>query len=228
MCYAEGKLVDSDANQYPEHLLREWKRGAEAAARQAMEAPRGKAAHAIDVSIHLPVSPRRPRVVPQSVRGSQLYRVIDRQYLFYVLQLWFETDPAAGSVTAHHLTGTLTFLRDGNPLFDSVQSEWAIANAADNVGFSGTTEILERLLPIGERGKLLVLQKRTDDDVAYAWSRGAAEYKNRQHPSHQIPPGRYELRVRIRGIDIDETFRFLLTNPGAGGDPEIAAQIEYA
>jgi hypothetical protein len=185
------------------------------------------------VHIHvLPAVPtvagRRPRVVPVSVRGSQLNRVADGEYLFYVLQVWFETDPASGSATAQHLTGTLSFLRDGEPLFDPVQSEWALANAADNVGFNGTTEILERLLPVGERGKLLVLQKRTDDSAAYAWSRGAAEYTHRRHPSHVIPPGRYELRVRIRGIDIDETFKFILTNPGAGADPEIGAQIEYA
>jgi hypothetical protein len=232
MCQADGTLVDRDATRYPEELLRAWKSNAEAEARNAMEAPRGKAANAVTIHIHLPAAPPsapapKPRIVPMSVRGSQLNRVSDGQYLFYVLQLWFENQPTTGSPIAQHLTGTLTFVRNRTPIFPAIQAEWAIANAADNVGFVGTKEILDRLLPVGERAKLILVQKRRQDDIAYAWSKGAGEYDGWRHPSQQIPPGDYELHIRVRGIDIDDTFTFHFSNPGAGADPTIGGELVY-
>ena len=82
-------------------------------------------------------------------------------------------------------------------------------------------ETLDQLLPNGDYAKLVVLQKRTEDDIAYAWSRGAREYPGRRHPSHQIPPGEYRLEVRIQGLHVDQVFGFRLLNPGAGGHPSV-------
>jgi hypothetical protein len=233
MCMDCGTLVDKDATAYPEPLLREWKRGAEEEARSELVAPRGKASHAFALKLEAPAVPpqedSRPWLVATDARGSQLYRAATRQYLFYILQVWFENEPNDQSAVAEHLTATLSFLRQGGvPLFPDVQGEWALANAADNVGFGGTLERLPRLLPVGERAKLLIVQKRTEDDIAFAWSKGAGEYDGRRHPSHQIPPGTYELRVRVRGIKIDRLFKFILVNPGAGGDPRITHEVDYA
>jgi hypothetical protein len=227
MCYSDGKLVDSDADRYTVPLLRGWKQDAEREALQALEAPVGQAAHAMLIHIHVPPSPGAPsarpqsRIVPESLRGSQLYRRVDGQYLFYVVQLWLENEPMGGPAIARSLTGTLSFLSNGTSLFPDVRAEWALANAADNVGFDGTAETLAELAPVGNRAKLLIVQKRTEDSIAYAWSKGASEYPGRRHPSHEIPPGVYDLRVRIRGIGIDEMFNFRLTNPGIGADPTI-------
>jgi hypothetical protein len=102
-----------------------------------------------------------------------------------------------------------------------MHGEWAVANAADNLGYTHTVETWQQLLPNGDLAKLIVLQKRIDAQDAYAWSRGASEYPGRRHPAHRIPPGEFELRVRIRGIDIDETFRFHIHNPGAGENPSV-------
>jgi hypothetical protein len=112
-------------------------------------------------------------------------------------------------------------LRNGIPLFPELRAEWAFTNAAGNVAFNRTEETLQKLLPVGDYAKLVVLQKRTEDNVAYAWSKGATEYSGRRHPSHRIAPGEYRLQVRLRGIDIDETLAFRLMNPGTGANPAI-------
>ena len=69
---------------------------------------------------------------------------------------------------------------NGTPVFAEIRGEWAVANAGDNVGFTGTRETLAELPPVGEIAKLLVLQKRVEDPIAYAWSRGAREYGGRR------------------------------------------------
>jgi hypothetical protein len=125
------------------------------------------------------------------------------------------------SAIARSLTARLTFIRNEVLVFPEMHGEWAIANAADNLGFTGTRETWTELLPVGDYAKLMILQKRVEEDDAYAWSKGATEYPGRRHPAHRIPPGEYELRVHIRGLDINETFRFRLVNPGAGADPAI-------
>jgi hypothetical protein len=143
--------------------------------------------------------------------------------IFYVAQLWFRNEPSRGAAVAESLAGQVTFLRAGTRLFPELRAEWAFANAANNVGFNLETaaETLDRLVPNGDFAKLVVLQKRTEDDMAYAWSRGAREYPGHRHPAHQIPPGEYRLEVRIRGLHVDDTFAFRLVNPGAQGHPSI-------
>lgn len=142
-------------------------------------------------------------------------------YVYFVLQLWFQNQARKPMIPARALTATLTFLRHGSPLFPAVSSEWAIANAADNLGFIGTTETWDVLQPNGDFAKVMVMQKRIEDADGYAWSAGAREYAGRRHPSQRIPPGLYEVRVRLRGIDIDKEFVFRLENPGIGGNPAI-------
>lgn len=228
-CQNHGKLIDNDAEQYPVKVLREWKRDAEREALRALEQPRRSQSArpgVRDLHRHLPHEPRpsaepRPRIVFAQSRGAVIRRGPGGPTIFYVAQLWFRNEPPRGAPIAKSLAGFVTFLRNGIPLFAELRAEWAFTNAAGNVAFGRTDETLQELLPNGDYSKLVVLQKRTEDDVAYAWSRGAAEYTGRRHPSHRIAPGEYRLEVRLRGIHIDETFSFRLTNPGAGANPAI-------
>lgn len=228
-CQNHGKLIDNDDEQYPVKVLRKWKRDAEQGARRALEQPRRSwAARPLvrDLHIHLPHAPKpsaqpRPRIVFAQSRGAVIRRGPGGPPIFYVAQLWFRNEPKRGAPIAQSLAGFVTFLRNGIPLFPELRAEWAFTNAAGNVAFSRTDEVLQELLPVGDHAKLVVLQKRTEDDFAYAWSKGAAEYDGRCHPSHSIAPGQYRLQVRLRGIHIDETFAFRLMNPGTGANPAI-------
>lgn len=218
-CQNHGKLIDNDPSRYTVSRLRQLKRKAELEALDALEEPRQRRSR-----------PRRsrtiqarPRIVFVQSRGAVIRRWAGGPPIFYVGQLWFTNEPSRGAPVAESLAGHISFLRNGVRLFPELRAEWAFTNAANNVAFSfeTATETLDRLLPNGDYAKLVVLQKRTEDDIAYAWSRGAREYPGRRHPSHQIPPGEYRLEVRIQGLHVNETFVFRLVNPGAGGHPSI-------
>lgn len=79
-------------------------------------------------------------------------------------------------------------------------------------------ETWSELHPNGDRAKLFVIHKRTTEDAAYVWTRGALEYKRRghRHPSRRLPRGDYRLVVRILGANVDQTFQFRIRNPGTG------------
>ena len=215
MCRNHGTLVDHDKHRYTVAQLRRWKAEAERRAQQDLESGRSRNAPS---RLRPPVS--QPRLVYAQHKGSPTYSAAVG-YKFFVLQVWFHNEPRDGVTPALSLRAMLSFVQQGQPLFSPVHSEWAIANAADNLGYNGTVETWDQLLPNGDYAKLMVLQKREEEADAYAWSKGAPAYPGRRHPSHRIPPGQYELHVRVRGIKIDVTFKYRLVNPGAGGNPTL-------
>ncbi|PYR32332.1 MAG: hypothetical protein DMF90_23785 [Acidobacteria bacterium] len=227
MCGHHGTLVDRDHTRYSVDQLRKWKRKAEAIAQKEHE---GVARHTpmrpqthVQVKVTAPaLDVYPPRITFYRPAGAPLFDGPGGPYQYFVAELWFRNEPLKGGPVAKTLTAFLEFSdANGTPLFSEIRGEWAIANAGDNVGFTSTQETLADLPPVGEIAKLLVLQKRIEAPIAYAWSRGAREYPGRRHVSHQIPPGEYQLRVRIRGLHVDETFYFRFTNPGAGADPVV-------
>lgn len=218
-CQNHAKLIDNDPSRYTVTRLRQLKRKAEREALDALEEPRRRRSRPRPARTTLP----RPRIVFVQSRGAVIRRWAGGPPIFYGAQLWFRNEPSRGAPVAESLAGFISFLRNGVRLFPELRAEWAFTNAANNVAFDFDTapETLDRLLPNGDYAKLVVLQKRTEDDIAYAWSRGAREYPGRRHPSHQIPPGEYRLEVRIQGLHVNEIFVFRLINPGTGGHPSI-------
>jgi hypothetical protein len=218
-CQNHAKLIDNDPRRYTVARLRQLKREAEVEALRALEEsrrPRFRLRRPRQIQ-------SRPKIVFVQSRGAVIRKWAGGPPIFYVAQLWFRNEPSRGAAVAESLAGTVIVLRNGVPLFQELRAEWAFANAANNVAFdfNTATETLHQLLPNGDYAKLVVLQKRTEDDIAYAWSKGAREYAGRRHPAHQIPPGEYRLEVRIRGLHIDQVFAFCLLNPGAGGHPSV-------
>ena len=218
-CQNHGKLIDNDPSRYTVTRLRQLKREAEGEALNALEEPRGPRSRPRPARAIQP----RPKIVFVESRGAVIRRWAGGPPIFYVAQLWFRNEPSRGAPVAESLAGHVSVLRNGVRLFPELRAEWAFANAASNVAFdfNMVAETLDQLLPNGDYAKLVVLQKRTEDDIAYAWSRGAREYPGRRHPSHQIPPGEYRLEVRIQGLHVDQVFGFRLLNPGAGGHPSV-------
>jgi hypothetical protein len=206
------RVIHEDHERYTVAQLRKWKAFAERLAQRQLEAPQPR--------LHDNVE-EHPRIVWVSSKGSPLKNIHTGSYLCYAAQIWFQNEPTHGQPVARALTAYLAFFVNGQRLFPEIRGEWAIANAADNVGMLDTVETLETLPPNGEKAKLFVLHKRITDSSAYAWSRGAREYDGGKHPSQEIPVGTCDLHARIRGIGIDETFRFQIINPGAGAEPFI-------
>ena len=65
-------------------------------------------------------------------------------------------------------------------------------------------------MPNGDEAKLVIAQKKTEDNDGYVWLDGAKQYPDRKHPPYLIPPGDYEVEVRIQAISVDQSFVFLL------------------
>ena len=214
VCQIHGKLVDNNPSRYTVRQLRRLKADAEARADRRVDPRRSFRTAA---TAHKRRDP--PKIVWYATRGSPLNH--NGAYLFYAAQIWFKNEPNRRETVACSLAAYLTFLVNGQRLFPEITGEWVVANAADNVGFVQTIETLDALPPNGQKAKLFVLHKRIGDASAYAWSRGAMEYEGGRHPSQEIPVGSCELHVRLRGIGIDQTFRFQVNNPGSGADPFI-------
>jgi hypothetical protein len=214
VCQIHGRLVDSNTSRYTVRQLRKLKAEAEFRADRRVDPRRSFRTKAATGP-----QPDRPQMVWQATKGSPLN--VNGAYLFYAAQIWFKNEPKRREAVARSLAAYLTFLINGERLFPEITGEWVVANAGDNVGFIRTTETLEALPPNGRRAKLFVLHKRIADSSAYAWSRGALEYDGGRHPSQEIPVGSCDLHVRLRGVGVDQTFRFQVINPGSGADPFI-------
>lgn len=214
MCAHHGILVDSDARTYPAQLLRHWKRDAEARARRE---------HELGIKPPQPSSAPKPHIICVKTPTTRLNDKPGGTYQFTVSQIWFENRPTPDRVIATALAGYVSVFHGKTRLFENLRCEWVIANAHENVGFDETIETWSELQPNGNRAKLFVIHKRTDEDDAYIWTRGALEYKERghRHPSRRLPKGDYRLVVRILGTNVDQTFRFKLHNPGAGTEQSL-------
>jgi hypothetical protein len=213
MCAHHGMLVDADGKTYSVLLMRKWKRAAEARARREHEL-------GVKFSRKSSVSPRLTCV------GTRTTRLFDKpggSYEFTVSQIWLENLPGRNRAAATALAGYVSVFYGDTQLFASLRCEWVRANAHENVGYDETVETWPELQPNGDRAKLFVVHKRTSEDAAYIWTRGALEYKQRghRHPSRRLPKGDYRLVVRIRGTNVDQTFQFKLRNPGADADQSL-------
>jgi hypothetical protein len=214
VCQIHGKLVDNNPSRYTVRQLRNLKARAEVRADRRVDPRQSFSTKAATRS-----RSDRPKIVWHATKGSPLNA--NGSYLFYAAQIWFKNEPRRGENVARALAAYLTFLVNGERLFPEITGEWAVTNAGDNVGFRRTIETLDTLPPNGQKAKLFVLHKRIGDSCAYAWSRGALEYDGGRHPSQEIPVGFCDLLVRLRGVGIDQTFRFQVNNPGSGADPFI-------
>jgi hypothetical protein len=216
MCAHHGMLVDADGEKYPVLLMREWKREAEARARRE---------HELGIKLSRASSGPSPRLICVETPTTRLFDKPGGSYEFTVSQIWLENCPRRGRATATALAGYVSVFHGTTRLFEDLRCEWVKANAHENVGFDETTETWNELQPNGDRAKLFVVHKRTNEDAAYVWTRGSLEYRERghRHPSRRLPRGDYRLVVRIRGANVVETFQFMLRNPGAGSEQSLDA-----
>jgi len=214
MCAHHGMLVDADGKKYPILLMRKWKQEAEARARRE---------HELGIKPSRASSAPSPRLICVGTRTTRLFDKPGGSYEFTVSQIWLENLPRRGRATATALAGYVSVFHGKTGLFNNLRCEWVKANAHENVGFDETIETWQELQANGDRAKLFVVHKRTNEDVAYIWTRGALEYKKRghRHPSRRLPKGDYRLVVRILGTNVDQMFQFTLRNPGAGSEQSL-------
>jgi hypothetical protein len=216
MCAHHGTLVDSDEKQYPVPLMRKWKLQAEARARRE---------HETGVTRSRSSPTPSPRLICVGTPTTRLFDKLGGSYEFTISQIWLENHPSRGRALATALAGYVSVFNGKTALFENLRCEWVKANAHENVGFDETIETWPELQPNGDRAKLFVVHKRTNEDGAYIWTRGALEYKGRghRHPSRRLPKGNYRLVVRVLGTNLDQAFQFTLHNPGTGSEQSLDA-----
>lgn len=214
MCAHHGMVVDKNAKRYPASLMRRWKRAAEA---------RADREHELGIREERS-STSNPCLVCVGTPTSRIFDKPGGLYKFTVSQIWFENRPRLGSATATALAGYVSVFHGKTCLFRDVRCEWVVANAHANVGFDDTRETWSELQPNGDRAKLFVVLKHTDDSASYMWTRGALEYEKRgnRHPSFRLPEGDYRLVVRVLGANVDQVLQFNLSNPGRGVEQSLS------
>lgn len=143
------------------------------------------------------------------------------------IQAWFENRPMmpGDQSIAKQMSAILSFRRSGEsePIFE-IHGQWAESTAPDHAGYSRTTSTID-LPPGALYAKLLIANKYPGEDIAYAYSaEGMQKHFDGRDPTRQFPPGDYQLEVQLRGINVDETHYFRLTNTGSAGDLHLAAE----
>jgi hypothetical protein len=70
---------------------------------------------------------------------------------------------------------------------------------------------------IGAEHKLDIAFKLLEEDTAYIFNNDSYHFvPTLKNPAFALGPGTYLVRVRLRGIHVDEVFEFSFINPGAG------------
>ena len=164
-----------------------------------------------------------PKVFFSSARQAQMHRpspVVEGSIPIYeLLQAWFENRPNAptGDSTAKQVSAVIEFwTRTREETLFQVHGQWARSTAPDHVGFRGTTSAID-IAPGHLAAKLIVALKYRDEKEAYAYSdESLRDYSDGRNPSLKLNQGEYNLRIRLRGIGVDQEFWFSLTNPGSG------------
>jgi hypothetical protein len=138
----------------------------------------------------------------------------DEQFSSLVLHV--ENDPAVPTADsfARQVNARLTFCRiDGTELFDFA-GRWSDSIQPGQVPFLPTIELNAVEIPIGARRTLdVVLKNNTTDIECYGVNNDSFGHQRGKNPGWQLGPGDYLVKVRFRGIGVDQTFLLQFRNP---------------
>ncbi len=163
-----------------------------------------------------------PNLILTSIRDTQLFR--NGEPIFHPIQARFANAPENPQVQsiARDVSARIEFIPEAetDPRV-SVFGVWAISEAPDFVGYRGLTNTID-IPPSHIPAKLMVALKYLDEPSAYAFSiEGLSRGEDGRDSVSELPPGKYEVFVHLRGVGIDQTHSLMLSNPGPGSPLEL-------
>lgn len=174
----------------------------------------------------------KPNVILDQTRGALLYidhtningMVVRKEACYYIVQAWFVNLPIQRSsqAIADSITATIEFYdKNATNLRFNVYGQWALSTAPNHVGQKGFINKVN-MLPNNERHKLNIALKWPDDDECYSYSQeGLIAHPDGRNPGNKLPCGEYTVCVKLEGIGVDQSFWFILINPGKSGNLEL-------
>lgn len=165
----------------------------------------------------------KPRIIFDSVRDAQLYRESPisegKRRIFRLHQIWFKNTPLIPSERSVGLdvSSIIEFISESDPTCHiKVYGQWMIGNPPDFVA-SGDIASEIRMPPSHLPYKLNVVLKFEQDSWVHAFSRESLTRDLDGRDSLTgLSPGKYKVLIHLKGVGVDENFKFALENPGVG------------
>ena len=150
----------------------------------------------------------------------------------YFVHAWIANSPehptrdsVAQRVVAHV---TFSELGHGNDLL-TMAARWSHTPEPALVG-GAVREIHNEIdmQPNGLAYPIDIAMKHLEDEECYAHNNESVTYEMWRHPQRALKPGKYRVRVDLRGVGANKTFWFELHNPGRNFPPSIIALEDVA
>ena len=148
------------------------------------------------------------------IATGQIFSTVDS------LRLRLINDPKVPEpeATAKAIAAKISYSKDGVALKE-IDGRWVdSANPMPLIAQGkSTTELLRKYFEIGAEQCLDIAIKGVADDSCYIFNTDSYLYAPTwKHPDFELGPGTYGVRVRVRGVRVDEVFKFSFVNPGSG------------
>ena len=171
--------------------------------------------------------PVGPRLEFDSVKRIQRYRDAEGGHrAFEDVQIWLANRPEEGepAVPVPQLRAAITFRQDGVPVFEEARAQWVVSPVEDTRARVTMYDCID-LQPNGPPGRLLIAYKWPGEKPTFIYGFDNTEHPGARIPERALSPGDYDLIVTVANHQIEETFTFRFTNPGAPGPPTIAGPL---
>jgi hypothetical protein len=152
----------------------------------------------------------------------------DNEIKFEVLQVWFRNNPSIPSeaTIAKDITALIIITKSDSTILFQYHGQWAESNAPNNVGYNNFRDTVE-IKPGYLEAKLFIALKYPSDADCYAFTReGFLSTGDGRYPVYRIAPDAYSVKIYLKGVGVDEPFRFTLHNYGSNQplilEPEIS------
>lgn len=175
------------------------------------------------------LSRRRPRLV---VPADGFYRIsagyplrYANEYataLFQSLLLSVENDPLESSAdaVARDISAGLTFLDSQGKELMRLEGRWSDSTQPPNLERQRTAvDLKTATIPIGAKRQLDLVLKYDGDTDSFALNNESYTFDLLLNPTWRLVPGDYQIKVRFRGVNVDQTFLLRFRNPKGGNEP---------
>jgi hypothetical protein len=160
------------------------------------------------------------KLAVRGVRTKQI-RANDGSVAFAMLPLWVANDSSDDAI---HVRARLHWQRRGGGILEQNDTPglWLLKVGSEMAGYRGVEETLD-LPSNGDEQHLGLLAKPPGGRDAYIVAPGSyhqGQFPNYQHPEFALPPGEYELEIRLAARGGRKCLiRLDVFQPGTAGDP---------